>query len=251
MRPLAPILLAAVSLACAGPPAVAPDPTAGYEKSCPEAVRVYPTKDRVGKEYHEIARLTGLSESDTAGEEGALRARREKAAALGANGIILDAALAIYVPEDAGSAREICAGGDVNLARAAERAAPDALGYVLQGSATADIARDSAAQDAARADVNRRLNAHRAMREALADVIRLRIVSEYTEVRPGLLVLTTGEGYPNATSLEYNLRRLHQAYRGVLYYQMPAVLELWRDGRKIGEYTSDGLLLGGDSSARP
>jgi hypothetical protein len=139
----------------------------------------------------------------------------------------------------------------VNLARAAERAAPDALGYVLQGSATADIARDSAARDATRADATRRLNAHRATREALADVIRLRIVSEYTEVRPGILVLTTGEGYANATSLEYNLRRLHQAYRGLLYYQVPAVLELWRDGRKIGEYTEDGLLLGGESSAWP
>lgn len=81
-------------------------------------------------------------------------------------------------------------------------------------------------------------------RRALSDVTRLKIVSEYEEARPGLLVLALGEGYETGTSVEYNLKRLFAAYEAFLQYEERAVLELWLNGQKIGEYTRDGLLLG-------
>jgi hypothetical protein len=81
-------------------------------------------------------------------------------------------------------------------------------------------------------------------RRALSDVTRLKIVSEYEEARPGLLVLALGEGYTSGTSVEYNLKRLFAAYEAFLQYEERAVIELWLNGQKIGEYTRDGLLLG-------
>jgi hypothetical protein len=81
-------------------------------------------------------------------------------------------------------------------------------------------------------------------RRALSDVLRLKIVSEYEEARPGLLVLALGEGYTSGTSVEYNLKRLFAAYEAFLQYEERAVLELWLNGQKIGEFTRDGLLVG-------
>lgn len=284
--------LAAAILACSGPPPVAPGPTPQYEATCPEAVRIFVTEDRVGRQYHEVALLPAARRSP-ADPDSVLRAQREQAAGLGANGIILDAtarpadsvllvgprvgdtgqragtAVAIYIPEDARAAREICSGGDVNIARAADGAAADALGYAIQGGATTEPAGDTArvvdkvvaseeiadtavqpTAEEVRAETARRLAADRSMREALSDVIRLRIISEYRETKPGLLSLTIGEGFGTATSLEYNLLRLYHAYRGVLYYQLPAILELWDDGRKIGEFTRGGLFLDEPSGGR-
>lgn len=86
-------------------------------------------------------------------------------------------------------------------------------------------------------------------RRALSDVIRLKIVSEYEEARPGLLVLALGEGYSTGTSVEYNLKRLFAAYEAFLQYEERAVLELWLNGQKIGEYTRDGLLVGPEYTA--
>ena len=82
-----------------------------------------------------------------------------------------------------------------------------------------------------------------AMRLALGDVTRLDIVVDYREVRPGRLVLIVGDGYHTSTSLEYNLGKLYAAYLGFLDYptQSP-VMELWRDGKKLGEYTRHGLI---------
>ncbi len=85
-------------------------------------------------------------------------------------------------------------------------------------------------------------------RRALSDVTRLKIVSEYEEARPGLLVLALGEGYETGTSVEYNLKRLFAAYEAFLQYEERAVFELWLNGQKIGEYTRDGLLLGPEYS---
>jgi hypothetical protein len=83
------------------------------------------------------------------------------------------------------------------------------------------------------------------MRLALSDVMRLRIVTSYEEVEPGLLVLVFGSGYHTSTSLAYNLRRLYAAYVDVLNYpEKDPVMELWQNGRKIGEYTREGPLVG-------
>ena len=81
-------------------------------------------------------------------------------------------------------------------------------------------------------------------RRALSDVTRLRIVAEYEEARPGLLVLALGDGYVTGTSVEYNLKRLYAAYEAFLQYEERAVIELWLHGQKIGEFTRDGLLVG-------
>jgi hypothetical protein len=82
------------------------------------------------------------------------------------------------------------------------------------------------------------------MRLALSDVVRLRIVASYEEVEPGVLVLVLGSGYRTSTSLEYNLRQLYAAYVDLLNYpEKDPVMELWQNGRKIGEYTRDGPLV--------
>jgi hypothetical protein len=85
---------------------------------------------------------------------------------------------------------------------------------------------------------------HPGVRQALNDLTRLGVVAEYGEYRPGLLILVLGDGYKESQSVEYNLGRLHKAYGQYLQYRVPAVLELWLNGEKIGEYTNQGLLLG-------
>jgi hypothetical protein len=85
---------------------------------------------------------------------------------------------------------------------------------------------------------------HPGVRQALNDLIRLGVVAEYGEYRPGLLILVLGDGYRQSQSVEYNLGRLHKAYGQYLQYRVPAILELWLNGEKIGEYTNQGLLLG-------
>ncbi|HUR92938.1 MAG TPA: hypothetical protein VMY76_00035 [Gemmatimonadales bacterium] len=83
---------------------------------------------------------------------------------------------------------------------------------------------------------------------ALDDVRRLRIVTAFQEMYPGLLRLAVGEGFSAGSSVTYNLRLLHRAYRKSIDYEAPGILELWRAGSKIGEYSSDGLLLGPEYS---
>jgi hypothetical protein len=65
---------------------------------------------------------------------------------------------------------------------------------------------------------------------------------------PGLLRLAIGEGFSERTSVAYNLRLLHRAYRKSFNYEGPGILELWRDDEKIGEYVGDGLLVGPEYS---
>jgi hypothetical protein len=249
--------LAAGACARAAPPAQ----VASEETVCPEAVQVFTSADQVGSAYQEVARLgPGSAETgDTA------RSRRERAAALGANGLLLggDVPVAIYIPEDAQAVREICGGGNAGVARAIGRARPDAVGYAIQGRTGTSAAPDTATSKADTADTarvvaataprpervkpaepGRSLTIDREMRQALSDVTRLKIVTEYREVKPGVLALSLGSGYSSATSVEYNLSRLERAYRAFLHYDVPVVLELWRGDRKIGEYTADGLLVG-------
>ena len=89
---------------------------------------------------------------------------------------------------------------------------------------------------------------HPGVRQALNDLTRLGVVAEYGEYRPGLLILVLGDGYRESQSVEYNLGRLLKAYGSYLQYRVPPVLELWLNGEKIGEYTSQGLLLGPEFS---
>lgn len=105
-----------------------------YQKTCPEAVVVYTSPERVGKPYREVALLNSKGESGMTREEGMVKSQRKKAAQLGANGLILSGvdepkpgkkiigallgtgaerkgkALAIYVPEDSIKTANTCGG---------------------------------------------------------------------------------------------------------------------------------------------
>jgi hypothetical protein len=82
------------------------------------------------------------------------------------------------------------------------------------------------------------------LNQALTDVRRLGIVSGYQEVRRGLLRLAVGPRFRRGSSVVYNFGRLRMAYRKSIEYYGDGVLEIWGDGRKLGEYTVDGLFLG-------
>lgn len=89
---------------------------------------------------------------------------------------------------------------------------------------------------------NDQLRLYPELRNVLADVLRLGLVSEYREVRPGLLLLMVGDGFNTETLVDYHLGRLYSAYEDATQGDKPA-FELWRDGAKIGEYTKEGLTL--------
>jgi hypothetical protein len=95
--------------------------------------------------------------------------------------------------------------------------------------------------------------ADRDLRLAITDALRLGIVRTIREPKPGLLRLEVGPAF-TAASAEHNLRALFSAYThhhpGL---EQPPVLELVRQGARIGAYTSEGLLLEGepaDTAAR-
>lgn len=79
---------------------------------------------------------------------------------------------------------------------------------------------------------------------AMEDLRRLRLVSGFQEVRLGLLRVAAGDHFESGTSVAYNFSRLQSAYSRSLDYAGDAVIEIWKDGRKVGECTRDGLLVG-------
>lgn len=78
----------------------------------------------------------------------------------------------------------------------------------------------------------------------LQDLHRAGHLEHYEEASRGTLVLVLGGGSGSNPSLEHSLKRLHSAYAMHLHEETPAVLELWLKGEKIGEYTSQGLVIG-------
>jgi hypothetical protein len=88
--------------------------------------------------------------------------------------------------------------------------------------------------------------------QAMDDVRRLRLVASFQEMRRGLLRVSTGAQFETGTSVAYNFTRLHAAYSRSIDYYGEAIIEIWRNGRKVGEYTREGLLLGPEySTPRP
>ena len=84
-------------------------------------------------------------------------------------------------------------------------------------------------------------------RIARSTLQRLDIIAGFEEVRPGLLRLRIGKGWIQA-SAEYHLSHLFGGYASQLGPDRKPVLELWQGSRKIGEYTTDGLLIGPEFS---
>lgn len=108
------------------------DPSTQFEATCVAAVQIYTTADRVQAPFIEVALLNSSGRSDLTNEEQMLGSMREKAAHVGANGVILNSitqpsagakvagsvlgvgtartgqAVAIHIPGDSARATEAC-----------------------------------------------------------------------------------------------------------------------------------------------
>jgi len=134
MKSLASIAAAAGFLvACVSTNASLIDPSVHLARTCPDGIKLYTTPDRVGQPYREIAVLNAKGESNWSDEDDMIESMRDKAAEVGANGIILSGidepsaltkvigqvaktgsqrkgkALAIYVPSDSTNTATACA----------------------------------------------------------------------------------------------------------------------------------------------
>lgn len=112
---------------------VATNPAIALSPTCLEAVPVYADSHLVPYDYYEVALITGEGNSVYTGNGALLKAIRGKAAAAGANGVILDdlrtshatvkvigaalggkdaerkgSAIAIWMPSDTARVREVC-----------------------------------------------------------------------------------------------------------------------------------------------
>lgn len=118
--------------ACVSTNAAVLNPSAKLPSVCADGVQLFTSADKVGKDYQEVALLNSKGESSWTSEQGMYNSQRKKAAALGANGIILNAinepkpgtkiigavlgtgterkgsALAIYIPADSERVRSAC-----------------------------------------------------------------------------------------------------------------------------------------------
>jgi len=105
---------------------------------------------------------------------------------------------------------------------------------------------DSASgRPSARARAEDRMPTDPRVRQAVHDLKRLQIATQVREVAPGLLVARIGpEALSPGTALAYELERLYVAYSKAVGLWDRTVIELWDRRRKVGEYTSGGLLLG-------
>ncbi len=85
---------------------------------------------------------------------------------------------------------------------------------------------------------------------AFDDVQRLGVALDFQEMHFGLLRVMVGPGFATVSSAGYNLEHLYGAYRNTSYLIRAApVIELWKDGAKIGEVTANGVLVGPEFSA--
>src|SRR5256885_2014201 len=66
------------------------DPTLHFARTCPAGVKLYPAPDRVPRPYQEVALLSSMGKTSYSSESDMIKSMREKAARVGANGIILD-----------------------------------------------------------------------------------------------------------------------------------------------------------------
>ena len=82
----------------------------------------------------------------------------------------------------------------------------------------------------------------------MGDIIRIGIGADYREEHWGVLRLMLGAGYDRSAA-SYYLNRLWTAYMLASNQEPSVVIELWQDGRKMGEFTLDGLLVGPEFSS--
>jgi serine/threonine protein kinase len=79
------------------------------------------------------------------------------------------------------------------------------------------------------------------LRLAIGDVTRVGLAEQVVEARLGLLVLQLAPDGLSVPSAQYNLQRLYLAYSASTDQQDPVELELRRNGKVVGWFTSGGL----------
>lgn len=119
--------------ACVRTNAALMDNSVKLARTCPEAVKLYSSPAKVGAEYTEIALLNSTGANGWTSEEGMMKSMRQKAADVGANGVIMDRidepgagakvaaavfgvgterkgkSVAIHVPSDSARVQKVCA----------------------------------------------------------------------------------------------------------------------------------------------
>ena len=114
---------------------VARNPALTLAPTCANAVPVYPSSDKVPYDYYEVAMITARANSVYNGNGDILKSVRNRAAQVGANGVVIDSlgtthatvkvlgaalgghdaerkasAVAIWMPSDTARVREACSG---------------------------------------------------------------------------------------------------------------------------------------------
>jgi hypothetical protein len=127
-----PALLGVLLTGCVSTNAAVLDNSIRLVRTCPEGVQIFTAPDKVGKPYQEVALLNSKGETGWTSEGGMINSQRQKAAQLGANGIIIGGinepnpgtkiigallgtgserkgkALAIWVPDDSAKSHSLC-----------------------------------------------------------------------------------------------------------------------------------------------
>ena len=129
------LILCALNACGARTRVVATNPALSLAPTCADAVPVFADRDHVPYDYYEVALITSEGNSVYNGNGDLLKSIRNKAAAVGANGVVLDAlgathatvrvvgaalgsndaerrgrAIAIWMPSDSARVREACGG---------------------------------------------------------------------------------------------------------------------------------------------
>jgi hypothetical protein len=97
--------------------------------------------------------------------------------------------------------------------------------------------------ESGRSTINSEALRNRAFQLAVGDAQRLRIAIQVGESRPGVLIVEVGPGLETVSSARYTLGRLFSAYAEASLMANDTVIELRRDGAKIGEVTSRGIQI--------
>ena len=124
---------AVLAVGCTRTNAALMDNSVKLAPTCPEAVKMYTSPSKVGAEYQEVALLNSTGSTGLTSEAGMMKSMREKAADVGANGIIMGnidepgaatkvaaaifgtsaerkgKSVAILVPSDTARVRSVCA----------------------------------------------------------------------------------------------------------------------------------------------
>jgi hypothetical protein len=89
MRATLAIALALMCAGCVSTNAAVLDSSVSYQKICPDGVQIFTAAERVPGPYQEVALLNSSGESGWTTEQGMAHSQQQKAAQLGANGIIM------------------------------------------------------------------------------------------------------------------------------------------------------------------